>query len=180
MMIISGVDSPVLSTFLMMTATWPFNMEFSSLTIRMRQVQRASRDRANKIKPTARSGRSANTNMWVPEEREEDKCVRDHRRNVHERARETLLLLVGHQVSFLCQTLFGSFRGFADTYWNKPYGGSVGLVSRNIQTVRMSTDILILQTKMANLTQRLHGCIYTNFSWNLVTIIIDLKCYFKT
>lgn len=71
-MIISEVDSPVLSTFLMTTATWPFNMEFSSLTIRMRQVQRASNDRANKINPTARSGRSANTNMWVPEERDED------------------------------------------------------------------------------------------------------------
>ena len=48
---------PVLSTFLMTTATWPFSMEFSSLTMRMRQEQRTKRERANRMRPTAKSGR---------------------------------------------------------------------------------------------------------------------------
>lgn len=49
---------PVLSTFLMTTATWPFSMELSSLTMRMRQVQRIKSDAASRMRPTARSGRS--------------------------------------------------------------------------------------------------------------------------
>lgn len=47
--------SPVLSTFLMTTATCPFNMELSSLTMRMRHMQRTSKDRARRRRPTARS-----------------------------------------------------------------------------------------------------------------------------
>uniref|UniRef100_A0A673X0D8 Uncharacterized protein n=1 Tax=Salmo trutta TaxID=8032 RepID=A0A673X0D8_SALTR len=55
----SNVFSPVLSTILMTTATCPLSMELSSLTMRMRQVQRMSRDRASRMRPTARSGRLA-------------------------------------------------------------------------------------------------------------------------
>uniref|UniRef100_A0A3P9PYY8 Uncharacterized protein n=1 Tax=Poecilia reticulata TaxID=8081 RepID=A0A3P9PYY8_POERE len=50
---------PVLSTFLMTTATCPLSIELSSLTMRMRQVQRTSRERASRIRPMARSGKSA-------------------------------------------------------------------------------------------------------------------------
>uniref|UniRef100_A0A3Q3W1C9 Secreted protein n=1 Tax=Mola mola TaxID=94237 RepID=A0A3Q3W1C9_MOLML len=57
---------PVLSTFLMTTATWPFSMELSSLTMRMRQVQRMSRDRASRMRPTARSGKFTLTKMCLP------------------------------------------------------------------------------------------------------------------
>lgn len=57
---------PVLSTFLMTTATCPFSMELSSLTMRMRQVQRTSRDRARRMRPTARSGKLAFANMCLP------------------------------------------------------------------------------------------------------------------
>lgn len=51
------VSVPVLRTFLMTTATCPFSMELSSLTMRMRQVQRMSSDIARRMRPTARSGR---------------------------------------------------------------------------------------------------------------------------
>lgn len=57
---------PVLSTFLMTTATWPFSMELSSLTMRMRQVQRTSKDRARRMRPTARSGNLTLTKMCLP------------------------------------------------------------------------------------------------------------------
>lgn len=50
----------------MTTATWPFSMELSSLTMRMRQVQRMSKDAANRMRPTARSGRVVWAKMWVP------------------------------------------------------------------------------------------------------------------
>lgn len=50
----------------MTTATWPFSMELSSLTMRMRQVQRNSRDAASRMRPTARSGSVVWAKMWVP------------------------------------------------------------------------------------------------------------------
>ena len=57
---------PVFKIFLMITATWPFSMEFRSLTMMMRQEQSTSSERANRIKPTARSDRLAFTKMWRP------------------------------------------------------------------------------------------------------------------
>ena len=60
------VLSPVLSTFLMTTATCPFSMELSSLTMRMRQVQRQSRDRARRMRPTATSDRVVLAKMCLP------------------------------------------------------------------------------------------------------------------
>lgn len=56
----------------MTTATWPLSMELSTLTMRMRQVQRMSRDRARRMRPTARSERFTLTKRCVPGEREED------------------------------------------------------------------------------------------------------------
>lgn len=50
----------------MTTATWPFSMELSSLTMRMRQVQRMSKDAASRMRPTARSGRVVLAKRWVP------------------------------------------------------------------------------------------------------------------
>uniref|UniRef100_A0A3B3HV18 Uncharacterized protein n=1 Tax=Oryzias latipes TaxID=8090 RepID=A0A3B3HV18_ORYLA len=47
----------VLRIFLITIATCPFSMELSNLTIRIRQVQRTSRESASRIRPTARSGR---------------------------------------------------------------------------------------------------------------------------
>uniref|UniRef100_A0A3Q3JU54 Uncharacterized protein n=1 Tax=Monopterus albus TaxID=43700 RepID=A0A3Q3JU54_MONAL len=58
---------PVLSTFLMTTATCPFSMELSSLTMRMRQVQRTNKDRARRMRPTARSGKVVSTKRCLPE-----------------------------------------------------------------------------------------------------------------
>lgn len=58
--------SPVFSTFLMTTATCPFSMELSSLTMRMRQLQRTNRDTTSRIRPTARSGRVTSTKRCVP------------------------------------------------------------------------------------------------------------------
>lgn len=50
----------------MTTATWPFSMELSSLTMRMRQVQRINRDAASRMRPTARSGSVVLAKMCVP------------------------------------------------------------------------------------------------------------------
>lgn len=50
----------------MTTATWPFSMELSSLTMRMRQVQRINNDAASRMRPTARSGSVVWAKMWAP------------------------------------------------------------------------------------------------------------------
>uniref|UniRef100_A0A3P8VDM4 Uncharacterized protein n=1 Tax=Cynoglossus semilaevis TaxID=244447 RepID=A0A3P8VDM4_CYNSE len=60
-------SSPVLMMVLMTPATCPFSMELSSLTMRIRQEQRTSRERASRIRPMARSGRFTFTNRWLPE-----------------------------------------------------------------------------------------------------------------
>uniref|UniRef100_A0A3B4VE27 Uncharacterized protein n=1 Tax=Seriola dumerili TaxID=41447 RepID=A0A3B4VE27_SERDU len=64
---VSFLSVPVLSTFLMTTATCPCSMELSSLTMRMRQVQRTSKDRARRMRPTARSGKLALAKTCLPE-----------------------------------------------------------------------------------------------------------------
>lgn len=50
----------------MTTATWPLSIELSSFTIKMRQVHRASREQARRIRPTAMSERLVFTKMWLP------------------------------------------------------------------------------------------------------------------
>lgn len=57
---------PVLSTFLMTKATCPFSIELSNLTMRMRQVQRTSRERARRMRPAARSDRLVSTKRCLP------------------------------------------------------------------------------------------------------------------
>lgn len=58
--------SLVLRTFLMTTATCPFSIELSSLTMRIRQEQSTSRERASRIRPTAISDRFTSTKRCVP------------------------------------------------------------------------------------------------------------------
>ncbi|KAJ0033032.1 hypothetical protein NQD34_000139, partial [Periophthalmus magnuspinnatus] len=53
--------SPVLRIFFMTDATCPFSIELSSLTMRMRHEQSTRRDRARRIRPTARSDRGTST-----------------------------------------------------------------------------------------------------------------------
>uniref|UniRef100_A0A3P8TGJ3 Uncharacterized protein n=1 Tax=Amphiprion percula TaxID=161767 RepID=A0A3P8TGJ3_AMPPE len=65
-MLICSVFVPVLSTFLMTTATCPFSMELSSLTMRTRQVQRTNKDTAKRMRPTARSGNCTLAKMCLP------------------------------------------------------------------------------------------------------------------
>ncbi|KAJ0032182.1 hypothetical protein NQD34_002263, partial [Periophthalmus magnuspinnatus] len=57
---------PVLRIFLMTTATCPLSIELRSFTMKMRQVQRISRDRAIRINPMARSGRFTLAKRWLP------------------------------------------------------------------------------------------------------------------
>lgn len=60
--------SPVLRIFLMTEATCPFSMELSNLTMQTKQEHRTSRERARRMRPTARSGRFTSTNRWSPAE----------------------------------------------------------------------------------------------------------------
>ena len=62
--------SPVLRIFLMTEATCPFSMELSSLTMSIRQEQSTSRERASRIRPTARSGRFTFTKICLPEDKQ--------------------------------------------------------------------------------------------------------------
>lgn len=50
----------------MTTATCPFSIELSSLTMRIRQEQSTSRERASRIRPTAISDRFTSTKRCVP------------------------------------------------------------------------------------------------------------------
>lgn len=52
---------PVLIIFLTTRATWPFSMELSSLTMKMRQLLRMRIDKASRMRPTARSSRFTST-----------------------------------------------------------------------------------------------------------------------
>lgn len=58
--------SPVLRIFLMTAATCPFSMELSNLTMRIKQEQRTSKDKASRIRPTAKSDRFTSTKRWWP------------------------------------------------------------------------------------------------------------------
>lgn len=62
---------PVLMTLWMTFATWPLRRELSSLTRSSRQVQRTARDPARRIRPTARSDSSVDTNKCLPAEWQE-------------------------------------------------------------------------------------------------------------
>lgn len=57
---------PVLRIFLMTMATWPFSIELSNLTMRMRQVQRKRSDRLRRMRPTARSGKVVLAKICLP------------------------------------------------------------------------------------------------------------------
>lgn len=59
-------SSPVLMTFWMTLATWPFSRELSILTRRIRQVHRTTREPASRMSPTARSGSPVSTKIWLP------------------------------------------------------------------------------------------------------------------
>lgn len=62
------LNLPILSVFLMTTATCPLSTEPKSLTIIIRQPQRTRRETLSRMMPTARSGRLKFTKMCWPEE----------------------------------------------------------------------------------------------------------------
>lgn len=55
--------------FLITLATCPLSTEFNSLTIITKQEHRTSRDKARRMRPMARSGRSESANRCLPEKR---------------------------------------------------------------------------------------------------------------
>uniref|UniRef100_A0A8C6SD89 Uncharacterized protein n=1 Tax=Neogobius melanostomus TaxID=47308 RepID=A0A8C6SD89_9GOBI len=58
--------SPVFKIFFMTVATCPLSMELSSFTMRIRHEQSTRRDRASRIRPTARSDRATFTKRCLP------------------------------------------------------------------------------------------------------------------
>uniref|UniRef100_A0A3B3QC27 Uncharacterized protein n=1 Tax=Paramormyrops kingsleyae TaxID=1676925 RepID=A0A3B3QC27_9TELE len=59
--------APVLMIFWMTLATCPFRRELSSLTNRIKQVQRTAREVASRIRPTHRSDMEQSANRCLPE-----------------------------------------------------------------------------------------------------------------
>lgn len=64
----------MLIVFLMTAATWPLSTEPKSLTIRIRQVQRISREVTSRMVPTIASERFKFTKMCRPGETIDSPC----------------------------------------------------------------------------------------------------------
>lgn len=73
-LVLDSVNPPVLMTFCIALATWPFSTEFSSLTSMIRQEHSTIREPASSISPTAKSGREESTNKWLPGWRNRGQC----------------------------------------------------------------------------------------------------------
>lgn len=65
----------MLIVFLITLATCPLSTEFNSLTIITKQEHRTSRDKARRMRPMARSGRSASAKRCRPEKKKKRKQI---------------------------------------------------------------------------------------------------------
>lgn len=62
----------MLIVFLITVATCPLSTEFNSLTIMTKQEHRTSRDKARRMRPMPRSGRSEFAKRCWPEKKEKE------------------------------------------------------------------------------------------------------------